>query len=461
MRNPTVAPLVGIQAAIYLRQSLDRDKNLLAISRQRGPCLDLCTARGWLNPVEYVDNDTSATRGKREAYERMLRDIEAGKIQAIAVWDLDRLYRRPVELEYLIDLADRHGLLLASVTGDVDLSTDNGRLFARIKGAVAKAETERKGARQVEANAQRARMGKRGPGRRTFGYTESGEPHPVEAAIVRAAYEDLLAGVTLWSIAKQWNEAGLKTSLGNEWVSSVVGRLLKSPQYAGKREYRGEIVADSEAPALVDASTWTAVHAHLSRAGRRAVGSGGRGKYMLTRIPGCGRCDDGTRFGTAVGSNGVSYRCRACFLSRNQLALDDHITDLVVGRLSKPDAVELVLARDRPDLDEIRAQAAGYEKRLDALAVEFADGDLTASQLRTATERIKAKIAEADSLIIDATRHQVFAGVVGADDVGAAFLSLDRDRQRAIISNLMDITIYPGPKGRGFRTEGIEIDWHE
>ncbi|WP_228002444.1 hypothetical protein [Nocardia australiensis] len=101
---------------------------------------------------------------------------------------------------------------------------------------------------------------------------------------------------------------------------------------------------------------------------------------------------------------------------------------MTVGRLSRPDAADLIVARDRPDVDTIRAQVAAHEKRLEALAVEFADGDLTASQLRAATERLKAKITEADALIIDATRHPVFKGVVGADDVEATFLGIDDDR---------------------------------
>ena len=93
-------------------------------------------------------------------------------IDAVVAWDLDRLYRQPRELEDLIDLADQKHLALATVGGDADLSTDNGRLFARIKGAVAKSETERKCARQKRANKQRAEAGR--PGRSTvpFGYRQ-------------------------------------------------------------------------------------------------------------------------------------------------------------------------------------------------------------------------------------------------------------------------------------------------
>ena len=145
-------------AACYLRQSVDKLGDELAISRQREDCLKLCEERGW-TPVEYTDNDISATSGKRPAYEQMLADIRAGGIDAVVAWDLDRLHRRPIELEHFIDLADEKHLALATVGGDADLSTDSGRLFARIKGAVARAEVERKSARQKRAMRRPTREG--------------------------------------------------------------------------------------------------------------------------------------------------------------------------------------------------------------------------------------------------------------------------------------------------------------
>src|SRR4051812_11732029 len=162
-----------MEAAVYLRQSVDRYGDELAIGRQREDCLKLCGGRGW-TPREYVDNDKSATTGRRPAYEKMLDDIRAGLLGAVVVWDLDRLHRRPIELEHFITLADEKHLALASVGGDADLSTDNGRLFARIKGAVARAEIERKSARQKRAARQRAEAGIWYVPR-PFGYTEAGD----------------------------------------------------------------------------------------------------------------------------------------------------------------------------------------------------------------------------------------------------------------------------------------------
>ena len=61
--------------------------------------------------------------------------------------------------------------------GDADLSTDNGRLFARIKGAVARAEVERKSARQKRANKQRAKDGRPGRSTMPFGYRKGDDGH--------------------------------------------------------------------------------------------------------------------------------------------------------------------------------------------------------------------------------------------------------------------------------------------
>ena len=246
-----------MQAAIYLRQSEDRDGNKFAIDRQREDCDKLCAQRGW-GTTEYVDNDTSASNGKpRPAYQRMLADIRAGVIDAVVAWDLDRLYRQPRELEDLIDLADQKHLALATVGGEVDLSTDNGRLFARIKGAVANSETDRKRARQKRANKQRAEGRPPEPLHRAVRVparpTSRLILEPAEAMMVRDAYSAILAGASLHTIAKQWNAASVPTRRGNRWSGATVRQMLMSGATPGWRCTR----ARPSAPAMAGRS-WTA-----------------------------------------------------------------------------------------------------------------------------------------------------------------------------------------------------------
>src|SRR5690349_18353658 len=117
------------RAFVYLRQSLDRTGSGAAVERQREDCLKLCAERGWEVAQVFVDNDVSASSRKpRPEYGRMLEAVEVGGAEVVVAWHVDRLTRRLTELEELIDLAQRTGLRIATVTGDVDLSTDAGRL---------------------------------------------------------------------------------------------------------------------------------------------------------------------------------------------------------------------------------------------------------------------------------------------------------------------------------------------
>ena len=101
---------------------------------------------------------------------------------------VDRFFRSLRDLEDVIDICLETGAALVAASGEIDLSHDQGRLVARLLTSVAKAETERKGARQRAANDQQAKAGKRRTGGpRPFGYeddhvTPSGPPRPTRSA---------------------------------------------------------------------------------------------------------------------------------------------------------------------------------------------------------------------------------------------------------------------------------------
>jgi DNA invertase Pin-like site-specific DNA recombinase len=429
-----------METAIYLRQSVDRYGDELAINRQREDCLKLCEGRGW-TPHEYVDNDKSATKGRRPAYERMLDDIRAGLVGAVVVWDLDRLHRRPMELEHFIDLADEKHLALASVGGDADLSTDNGRLFARIKGAVARAEIERKSARQKRAARQRAEAGIwYGP--RPFGYTEAGALVETEAAAVRGAYSAILANASLYSIAAHWNSAGIKTTRGNTWTGRSVKQMMMRPRYGGFRFYRDEILGKADWPAIVPEELWRAVHGILTDPSRRIRWVGR--KHLLTGIARCGKCGATVGTGAKARAGRVVYTCKHCHgISRSQAEVDNWVVWRVASALAQPDAWRALMSSDSESAAELRGQEAALRSRLDLLAADFADGVLTSSQLRTATTRIKRRLADVESQLYGPDPHRYFGDVIDAGDPRAAFHKLPLDRKRALIEAMVTVTIMP------------------
>ncbi len=83
------------RTAIYVRISSDPTGQGLGVARQRTACTSRAQALGWDVVEVYEDNDVSATSGRlRPAYQRMLSDLEAGRVDAVVVWDLDRLHRQ-------------------------------------------------------------------------------------------------------------------------------------------------------------------------------------------------------------------------------------------------------------------------------------------------------------------------------------------------------------------------------
>lgn len=95
----------GTRAAIYARISRDQQGQGLGVERQEQLCRELAQSLGLDVGEVYTDNDISAYSGRhRPAYERMLTDIEGGRIDAVLCYHSDRLMRRTKELERYIDI---------------------------------------------------------------------------------------------------------------------------------------------------------------------------------------------------------------------------------------------------------------------------------------------------------------------------------------------------------------------
>src|SRR3954464_4593695 len=98
------------RVAIYARISSD-DGTALGGARPVEDCRKLAAELGWEVAEEYVDNDVSAYSGKRRpAYERMLADICDGYRDAVLVYHVDRLTRRPIELEQFVETVTAAGV---------------------------------------------------------------------------------------------------------------------------------------------------------------------------------------------------------------------------------------------------------------------------------------------------------------------------------------------------------------
>jgi site-specific DNA recombinase len=462
---------------VYARISRDSEELGLGVARQLQDCERLAAKIGWTVAEQYIDNDVSATRSKvRPAYQRMMADAAASRIGGIVVWDVDRLSRTPRELEDIIDLAKSLQLQLASVGGDIDLATPQGQLTARIKGSVARHETDQQSRRLRRKYVERAQAGKPHvfP---PYGYKlaidtdDKGREiakrhviHDEQAAAIRTMAELVLTGRSLRSIATQLNADGTFTPHGHPWASQTVRRTILRPVYAGLKTHGGTVVAEGEWPPIIDRSTHEQIVALLSDPGRRTQ-RGSTRKHLLTGILRCGNCGEPMVLGSGRVNRATgirqppAYVCQSCFkVRRNQERVDEVVIGTLLRRLSMPDAVAAFMS---PDLDARAAtvgEMAGLEARLQSAAEQYAEGAITGQQLATVTRSIRGQLDGKRATLAAQTAQPDLADIAGplaADRWAKAPL----DVQRQIIELLMTVTIMPSGPGKPFDPDLIIIEW--
>lgn len=457
------------RAGIYARISKDRQGTRLGVDRQIEDCEQLAATRGWTVAQTYVDNDVSATSLKpRPQYQQMLRDIEAGAVQALVVWSLDRLYRRPLDLEGLIPLVERHGVALATVGGDVDLSTRGGLLHARIMGAVAADEVRAKSDRVKRQQRQAAEQGRWLGGTRPFGFEADGLTlRHDEAEVTRNAARDVLAGVSLAEVFRGMNAAGVTTTRGLPWGYTQLRQMLLRPRNAGIITHEGVEVARLPGDPILSEDVWAAV-CEVLRDPRRRTSQSNTGRWLLAGLARCGAdgCGQTVKSATVAASRNTGrtrpvYRCRTGgHFARAADLCDEQVHALMVQWLADPERLrELVPAAGREDSSEdLRSEAAALRRRRAALADNLDVDEVTmARRDRALRERLEALESQLTARAHGAT----VADLLAAPDVAAAWAATPLARQRAVIHQLMTVTILPsGRLGRtADYTRFLHVQW--
>lgn len=452
--------------AIYLRQSEDKSGLEAAVQRQESSCRKYAEAKGWDAPEVYADNSISASTGQtRPAFERLVKGMEQGTITRLVVWHLDRLTRNMRDLTRVIEAGQAHRVNIACVHGvSLDLGDPTGVAVAQILTAIASMEVKHKGNRQKAANRQRAEAGGAFWSRRPFGYdrTPDGVVFTVEdeAQLIRSGADQVLAGVTLSSVVRDWNTAGAETTAGGKWGVTQVRRLMLNPRYAGKRIYNGEDMGEGVWEPILDVETHQRLEVLLMDPRRRTAPDDLNSKYLLSGIAKCHKCGKPLYAAPykAKGRSIMVYRCLGGYcLQRRMEPVDDLITDVMVARLSRPDASKLFVDSDK--VAELRAVAADLRSRRDALAALLADGLLSPTAVREQSAKISRGLVDAETAMSAAEGVNPLAGVIGANNVSEAWEALPLASKKQVIRSLMEVTLLPAGKGVRFNPEHVSIEW--
>jgi DNA invertase Pin-like site-specific DNA recombinase len=456
----------ALRTAIYTRISKDTEGTELGVQRQEQDCRREADRRGWEVVQVYTDNDVSATRSKvRPEYQRMIRDIESGHIQAVVVWAVDRLTRTPRELEDIIDLADKRGLVFANVGGTIDLGTPEGRAMARQMGTFARLEVENQAKRLRRKFQEKAEKGEP-HGYSPYGYTRvAGRDVPDDdsAAIVKECARRILARESLRSVCSDLNERGIPAPKSDRWNTTILRQILMRPSNAGLRSHRGVIVGPSTTVPILDQGTHAQLVALLTDPTRRDNHAGPTPKYLLAGIARCGRC--GGRMRRTVGRmdkgkrQPPAYQCSECFRVRRRQDLVDAVVEgVVVARLSQPDAVELFAVGDSAAVDECQREIATLDAKLETAADQFAEDAITAVQLKRITAGLRERREKAVKRL-EAARPRTILTDLAGPEAGARWVGLPLSARREAIDLLMRVTVLPSGPGRKFDPSSVQIDW--
>lgn len=389
-----------MRADVYTRLSRDREDQT-STARQARDCRSLVEARGWELGEVHEDVDFSAFRRGvvRPAYELLRRRVEAGEVQAVVVWKIDRLSRSLRDFLDFADLCDRHGVALVSVHEPFDTSSPIGRAIMQVLAVFAELEAATIGLRVSAARRQAAREGRRRPGgRRPWCYEPDMAVRPEEAALAREAASRLIAGESLGAICRSWAAAGHTAPSGRPWTESALARRLRSPHLAGLLTQGDDIAGPGGWEPVLEPDLWRQVRAVLDARRNRVTTTSRRQWALSGGLLTCGKCG-AALIGQRRADGAGRYRCSSrpqhggCGgLSIVAAPVEDFVGQVVAAAL---EGQELGLpAADSTTGGELLAELRVVEERLADAGRAYARGRLSLDAFEAASQELEANAAE-------------------------------------------------------------------
>lgn len=405
-----------VRCAIYTRKSTDEGLNMEfnTLDAQREAAEAFINSQrheGWvILPERYDDGGFTGGNMERPALKRLLAEVEAGKVDAIVVYKVDRLSRSLLDFAQIMGTLDSRGCSFVSVTQQFNTTHSMGRLTLNILLSFAQFEREIISERTRDKMSAARRKGKWVGGSLILGYDLDRAArrlviNPGEAQQVRAIFALYIEKQSLLATAdelnrrgwprKTWQNKDGSSSGGGLWNKPNLLGFLQNVTYIGKVNYHGEIHA-GEHEAILDEVTWARAQALLTR-NRRNGGATVRNKSgaLLRGIIVCGSC--GCAMSHAYTEKGTTrYRYYVCQRAQKRGWGNCATRSIPAGEIEKfvLDRIATIGADSELATEVARQARMQYEEQTAALRDEKASIDRS---LREQARTVAGIVGEPDA----------------------------------------------------------------
>jgi site-specific DNA recombinase len=406
------------RCAIYTRKStsVGLEQEFNSLDAQREACVAYVQRQpGWgVLDASYDDGGFTGANIDRPAFQRLLADIDARRIDVVVVYKVDRLSRSLLDFAKVMERFNAAGVSFVSVTQNFSTADAMGRLTLNMLMSFAEFEREMISERTRDKIAAARRKGKWTGGPVPLGYTVADKKlvvHELEAALVREIFvlycehRSALAVVRVLNarahVTKRHRAHNGHLRTPRAWTKSDVLRILKNPVYAGYMAVSGELF-EAEHIRLIERPMFARVQALLKSATATRKVAARNPDYLLRGMLKCASCR--ASFTTASTKSGRTthryYRCvtrdkrgkEACpSAPLPARAIEAHVIErlreaIAGGRLAA-DLTATVRARVLARRDELLAERKKLPLRIASLSAEVQRGVASLDSLSGSARR--------------------------------------------------------------------------
>jgi site-specific DNA recombinase len=256
------------RCAVYTRKSTDEglEKEFNSLDAQRESCEAYIASQrseGWvLVHDRYDDGGVSGGTLERPALKRLLADIEAGLVDVVVVYKIDRLSRSLMDFAKLVQIFDQNEVTFVSVTQSFNTTTSMGRLTLNILLSFAQFEREVIGERVRDKIAASRARGMWMGGPVPLGYRVENRKLLIDeaaAATVRRVFEGFAEIGSVTQLLPILRAEGLLTKHRRPFDKGAVYKLLANRVYLGEAVHKGKSYPGEHA-AIIPQALWNQVH---------------------------------------------------------------------------------------------------------------------------------------------------------------------------------------------------------